>query len=285
MVFTVIGRDGAYFIEKIAVPEVEKRNQEFKAGRVVVQKLIAAINAQDMEAVKATLVFGDNPAFETELSSRGLAWITNAVKNQIQVPRRGSGVSRGNEYVPLVGRVYVPRSPGSTNVLEQFYFKGGKIDRAAPRRETKEESLKRLEAERAAVRKKYEEQHAVEEKRNCNLREAFKTVKELANAIAAHDMEDVRGLLSIEDSKGLENELSSRGLAWIKEMIDNKVAIPVGGIGANYTENDRLIGWVNAPHVPGGTNVLERFYFKDGKIDRGLPVREAAKPEKNKCAK
>lgn len=142
-----------------------------------------------------------------------------------------------------------------------------------PRRETKEESLKRLEAERAAVRKKYEEQRVVEEKRNCDLHEAFNGVRKLANVIAAHDMEDVRGLLSIEDAKDLEKELSSRGLAWIKEMIDNKVVIPVGGIGANYTENDRFIGWVNAPHVPGGTNVLERFYFKDGKIDRAVEGR------------
>lgn len=126
MVFTVIRRDGAYFIEKIAVPEVDKRNQEFKAADNVVEKLIAAISAQDMDAVKATLVFGDNPAFETELSSRGLSWITNAVKNQIQVPRRGSGVSRGNEYVPLVGRVCVPRSPGGTNVLEQFISRTGR---------------------------------------------------------------------------------------------------------------------------------------------------------------
>ena len=165
MVFTLTKRDEAYFIEKIAVPEVEKRNQEFKAGRVVVQKLIAAINAQDMDAVRSAFAFGDVPAFETELTSRGLSWITNAVKNQIQVPRRGSGVSRGNKMAPLLGRVYVPSSSGGTNVLEQFYFKDGKIDRAAPRPETREERLARIKKEGAERCKQFEEQRAEENKR------------------------------------------------------------------------------------------------------------------------
>ena len=166
MVFTLTKRDGTYSIEKIAVPEVEKRNQEFKAGRVVVQKLIAAINAQDMDAVRSAFAFGDVPAFETELTSRGLSWITNAVKNQIQVPRRGSGVSRGNKMAPLLGRVYVPSSSGGTNVLEQFYFKDGKIDRAAPRKETKEEFMKRFEAEKEKSRKEREAREAAEQKKH-----------------------------------------------------------------------------------------------------------------------
>ena len=165
IVFTLIKREGTYFIEKIAVPEVDKRNKELRAAVGVVEKLILAINAQDMEAVKAILSFGDVPGFETELSPRGLSWITNAVQNQIKVPRRGSGVSRGNRRSPLQGRVCVPSSTGGTNILEQFYFKDGKIDRAVPRRETKEEFLKRVAAENAAARKQWEAREAAEQKK------------------------------------------------------------------------------------------------------------------------
>lgn len=165
VVFTLRKYDGDYAIEDMIVPEVDKRNKELRAAAGVVEKLILAINAQDMEAVKAILSFGDVPGFETELSPRGLSWITNAVQNQIKVPRRGSGVSRGNRRSPLQGRVCVPSSTGGTNILEQFYFKDGKIDRAVPRRETKEEFLKRVAAENAAARKQWEAREAAEQKK------------------------------------------------------------------------------------------------------------------------
>ena len=59
----------------------------------------------------------------------------------------------------------MPSSPGGTNVLEQFYFKDGKIDRAAPSRETKEEFLKRVATENAAARKQWEAREAAEQKK------------------------------------------------------------------------------------------------------------------------
>ena len=62
-------------------------------------------------------------------------------------------------------------------------------------------------------------------KRNQEGREAFETVRKLVTAINAHDMGSARELLSFKDAADFEKELSSRGLAWIKEMIENKVTI------------------------------------------------------------
>ena len=109
-------------------------------------------------------------------------------------------------------------------------------------------------------------------KRNQEGREAFETVRKLVTAINAHDMGSARELLSFKDAADFEKELSSRGLVWIKEMIENKVTIPEGCIGAGYEERNRLIGSIDAPVVFGGANILRRFYFNDGKIDRAAPA-------------
>ena len=165
IVFTLVKHDGAYSIEKMAVPKVDKRNQEFDAAVKTKEMLIDAINAHDMDVVKSLLSFNEAKNFEAELSSRGLMWIKSAIVNGVVVPLEDSGVGREREDL-LIGRVCVPSSSGGTNVLEQFYFKDGKIDRAAPRKETKEEFMKRFEAEKEKSRKEREAREAAEQKKH-----------------------------------------------------------------------------------------------------------------------
>lgn len=164
IVFTLVKHDGAYSIEKMAVPKVDKRNQEFDAAVKTKEMLIDAINARDMDVVKSLLSFNEAKNFEVELSSRGLMWIKSAIVNGVVVPLEDSGVGREREDL-LIGRVCVPCSPGGTNVLRRFIFKDGKIDRAAPRKETKEEFMKRFEAEKEKSRKEREAREAAEQKK------------------------------------------------------------------------------------------------------------------------
>lgn len=180
VVFSLKKDDGFYSIQNMIEPKIEKRIQEFDVAVKANEVLIDAINARDMDAAKSVLSFEDAKNFEVELSSRGLMWIKSAIVNGVEVPLEDSGVGREGSDL-LVGRVYVPCSPGGTNILERFIFKDGKIDRAAPRRETKEEFLKRFRAEQEAARKQYEEKRAAEYKRqNAEALERLK--KELKEA-------------------------------------------------------------------------------------------------------
>lgn len=153
--------DGVYSIDKMRLPESERRRAEYDIADGNFEKLISAIKNKDMSMVRLALPFGDVADFDAELSVRGLSWIKDAVNSDVHISG-GWGVRRsGNE--GFVGHVEISSMPDGTKVLHEVIFKGMKIDRAAPRRETKEEFFKRVAAEKEAARKKHEEQRAAEE--------------------------------------------------------------------------------------------------------------------------
>lgn len=153
-VFTMEKVDGNYIISRA---DSCSNIEAYKANDVF-DEMIKSIQRKDLEGVKKTLTFGTAEDFDSELSTRGLSWIKDAVEQGVNIPG-GWGVRRESD-MSLTGHVEVPSAPGGTNILREVRFKGLKIDRAAPRKETKEEFLKRFRAERAASRKRFEEQQA-----------------------------------------------------------------------------------------------------------------------------
>lgn len=175
VVFTLGKYAENYAIEKMTVPEVAKRNQSMRDAVSMTKKFVASINNKDLSGVKDALVIGDVLNFETELSARGLSWIKDALSDNAKVRCEGVGWE-GNGC--LVGDVYVCSASGGTNVLQRFIFKDGKIDRAAPRPETREERLARIGKEDAEMRKRleaYEKRMAEEDKRA--MERAFEAIR------------------------------------------------------------------------------------------------------------
>lgn len=164
VVFTLKHDGGVYSIEKMRFPESERRHEEFDNALKRIGQLSAAINNCDFGAVKSLVSFGDAADFEAELSARGLSWVKDAIDNRIKVPSVNMGVSRDGKDV-ITGRLNVPCARGGTNVLRKVVFKNGKIDRAAPREETKEEFLRRFEKEQAERRRQFEEERAERERK------------------------------------------------------------------------------------------------------------------------
>ncbi len=145
VIFTMKKVDGAYSIDKMTVPEVNKRNQTLDDARCVLVRLAAAINGRSLDAVKGLVSFGDAADFEKELSARELSWIKEAIDNCVQAPMFNMSASREGQD-RITGRIYVPCAPDGTNILRMVVFKDGKIDRAASREETKEEHERRIKA-------------------------------------------------------------------------------------------------------------------------------------------
>lgn len=157
VVFTMKQEDGVYSIEKMRFPEAERRSKELDNGMAAIDKLIEAINKRDLDSVKGLVSFGDAADFEAELSSRGLSWIKESIDKGVTAPKFNLSTSRDGRDT-ITGRLYVPCAPGGTNIMRKVVFKDGKIDRAAPREETKEEFLKRFEKEKAERRRQYEKE-------------------------------------------------------------------------------------------------------------------------------
>lgn len=164
VIFTIKKVDGVYSIDKMAVPEANKRNLILDDTRRVLEKLAAAINGRSIEAVKGLVTFGETVDFEKELSARKLSWIKEAIDNCVQAPKFNMSASRdGND--TIIGRLYVPCGLGGTNIMRKVVFKDGKIDRAAPREETREEFLGRFEKGKAERRRQLESDKAAENMR------------------------------------------------------------------------------------------------------------------------
>lgn len=177
VIFTMRKFDGLYFIDKMAVPEVDNMNFELDSAFVVLSRFTAAINEGEWNSVRQMLTFGDVKDFEAELSSRGLTWIKSIIEAGVRIPE-GNNMSVQRDSGRMIGYVEIPCGPGGTNVLHEVIFKGLKIDRAAPRRETYEEFCERIKAEQKADRKQYEAKRAAEYKRqNAEARERL--IKEL----------------------------------------------------------------------------------------------------------
>lgn len=132
VIFTMKKVDGVYSIDKMTVPEVNKRNQTLDDARCVLVRLAAAINGRSLDAVKGLVSFGDAADFEKELSARELSWIKEAIDNCVQAPMFNMSASREGQD-RITGRIYVPCAPDGTNILRMVVFKDGKIDRAASR--------------------------------------------------------------------------------------------------------------------------------------------------------
>ena len=155
VVFTMKRVGGAYTIDKTIDPVGESRKKEFKDACHTLMQLITSINNRSMESVKAVLSFTDASDFDAELSARGLSWIKEALDKDVKISQEGMGVSREGKSI-ISGRIYVPDASGGTNIVRKVIFKDGKIDRAAPREETKEEFHKRFEKEKAERRRQFE---------------------------------------------------------------------------------------------------------------------------------
>ena len=145
VIFIMKKVDGIYSIDKMTVPEANKRNQTLDDTRCVLVRLAAAINGRSLDAVKGLVSFGDAADFEKELSARKLSWIKEAIDNCVQAPMFNMSASREGQD-RITGRIYVPCAPDGTNILRMVVFKDGKIDRAASREETKEEHERRIKA-------------------------------------------------------------------------------------------------------------------------------------------
>lgn len=179
VVFDLKKVDGVYSIDKMRLPESERRHEEFETADRNFEKLITAIKGKDIGKVKEALPFGDVADFDAELSARGLSWIRDAANSDVVISG-GWGVRRSGKD-GFVGHVEISSKLGGTNVLHEVMFKGLQIDRAVPRQETTEEFRKRTAAERAAARKQYREKRIAEYRRqNAEALERLK--KELKEA-------------------------------------------------------------------------------------------------------
>ena len=179
VVFDLKKVDGVYSIDKMRLPESERRHEEFETANRNFEKLITAIKGKDVGKVKEALPFGDVADFDAELSARGLSWIRDAANSDVVISG-GWGVRRSGKD-GFVGHVEISSKLGGTNVLHEVIFKGLQIDRAVPRQETTEEFRKRTAAERAAARKQYREKRIAEYRRqNAEALERLK--KELKEA-------------------------------------------------------------------------------------------------------
>ena len=118
-----------------------------------------------------------------------------------------------------------------------------------------------------------------------DVKDAMRMMDDLIQAVNARNLDGVRKTLSFGDEPDFEARLAPRDLAWIKAAIDNGAKISKDVKGVGHDKRDGLVGFVDVSDASDGRNVRRRFVFKGAKIDRGLPVREAAKPEKNRVAK
>lgn len=162
VVFDLKKVDGVYSIDKMRLPESERRHEEFETANQNFKKLIAAIKSKDIGKAKDAFTFGDVADFDAELTARGLSWIEDAANSDVVISG-GWGVRRSGKE-GFVGHVEIANEPGGTNVLHEVIFKGLKIDRAAPPKETYEEFCKRFEAKKEASRKQWEEREAARRK-------------------------------------------------------------------------------------------------------------------------
>ena len=162
VVFDLKKTNGVYSIDKMRLPESERRHDEFEEANRNFGRLISALKNKDIDKVKDAVPFGAASDFNAELEARGLSWI-NDVINGGKTVFGVWGVRRSGRE-GFVGHVEMTCEPGGTNILREVIFEGLNIDRAAPRKETKEEFLKRFEAEKVAARKKYEERRASEDR-------------------------------------------------------------------------------------------------------------------------
>ena len=71
VIFEMEKIDGIYSIAKMAVPEIDNKNQEFDDAHNVIRQLIEAINSRRLDVVKSLLSFGGSKEFDAELSARG----------------------------------------------------------------------------------------------------------------------------------------------------------------------------------------------------------------------
>lgn len=163
-VFAMKKSNGEYSIETMTLPESDRLNQDFDKAAESGARLIKAINDRDMDAVKETVSFGDNQDFEAMLTPRGLSWIKESIDNGVRISRDSMIMSRASKTM-LIGQVGVPFALSGTNIMRKVVFKDGKIDRAAPREETKEEFLRRFEKEKAEARLRLEKEDAERERR------------------------------------------------------------------------------------------------------------------------
>lgn len=163
VVFDLKKVDGVYSIDKMRLPESERRHEEFETADRNFEKLITAIKGKDIGKVKEALPFGDVADFDAELSARGLSWIMDAANSDVVISG-GWGVRRSGKD-GFVGHVEISSKLGGTNVLHEVMFKGLQIDHAAPPKLDRAERLRLIKERRAAARKLREAREAAEQKK------------------------------------------------------------------------------------------------------------------------
>ena len=105
-----------------------------------------------------------------------MSWSKESIDKGVTAPKFNMSTSRDGRDT-ISGRLYVPCAPGGTNIMRKVVFKDGKIDRAAPREETKEEFLRRFEKENAERRRQFEKERAERERKQNE--EALKQLQKL----------------------------------------------------------------------------------------------------------
>ena len=96
----------------------------------------------------------------------------------------------------------------------------------------------------------------------------------LISAINRGDVRGLRRVLSIDGQTDLVEELSGRGLLWVKEAMDKGVRINQVRMKIRRNASGCFIGSVPVQCAPGGTNVVRYVTFKDGKIGRAASEEE-----------
>ena len=108
------------------------------------------------------------------------------------------------------------------------------------------------------------------DKSNLDFDAAHNVIRQLICAINRRNIDQVKELVSFGDAADFEDELSVRGLAWIKAAIQSGITCPGIGSGVSRVEKDLLVGRIYVPCGLGGTNVLRKVVFKGSKIDRAV---------------
>ena len=110
-------------------------------------------------------------------------------------------------------------------------------------------------------------------KREIEMKNALDKLRILINAINGHDIALIKSIVSFDDAPQFDNELSARGLWWIKDVIAADVKVPTSGCSVRRKETDDIVGIIQVPCRSEGTsNCTYRVLFEGDKIDRAEPA-------------
>ena len=113
------------------------------------------------------------------------------------------------------------------------------------------------------------------DKHNEEMTKGFEILKKLETAIHHGNMDEVKPLLTFGSSDRFEEELSSRGLFWIKYAVESGSPVSIKKAGIRREGSRLVASRIMALDAAGETNVAREVVFEGLKIDRAMPPKEA----------